>query len=124
MWPFLRRDYSKYVGESVVYFLGGLSEEAEVAGMDYDIGLTLVSKDLPDRYMWCALGKMAPQWKEWSTGPKYKRKYHKLYRKWFRAAVKMIRKGEIDTAELMRLSEESGIELDSRPDQRSCAFGQ
>ena len=79
--------------------LGYKKEKAYVAGVDYDIGITLVFPDDHDQPIMCLNGPASPQYRRSALSPRMARYYKTM----FLSLVAGIRKGFVDVKKNDRL---------------------
>lgn len=98
-----------------------------IIGCDYDVGITIVAKYNPDRYLYCSHGPSSPYAKR-HTDPKY---FEDVYRLSFKHVVDQLKQGYFSYIETIAYLDEIGGSLGKiRPmhgggaSAASCPFGQ
>ena len=108
-------DYSKFEGKGILYNTGAAEINAKIAGIDPDIGITIV--DMNGEPLACLLGPLSPQAK------KFKGPFPlKLYQQLFQFYTEYIESGVFDAIELQLI--ELGFVKEETPSRDNCAFAQ
>lgn len=109
------RDYSDLEGKEITYInpWDGIECDGIVVGCDFDIGISIVSKENPDYYVYCLLGPSAP------NAPPIE--LYQIYPAMFYTAVRMIKKGTLDGRKLDVVRGRPGYLV---PSASTCPFNQ
>ena len=115
----MEKDYSELLEKDFDVKINGSTCHGKLVGIDYDIGITIVSKEDPDNYLVCLRGE--PVCRKMFPGHKFDLKLHNAL---FTVIADGIKAGVVDCAEYERvLSDMSGM-IPGTASSSRCAFNQ
>ena len=115
-----KKDYPELEGKEITYMADDKPTQAIVVGCNYDIGITIVSKEDKDCYLSCYIGRSAPNWVK-----DEEETYKQTWKPMFYSRVRQIKNGLVDPELANRILNAILKQSTSYgPRKEDCAFNQ